>query len=149
VLGRIQRVLERATPSNQRGMTLSQIMRLEVATKILELLDEEEYQGISELRSGPRLSALRRRRLSPVRGAKPREQESSKSKERKERRKRERGDAAQPTSEASLAPSGASVAVKIATPQKGAIAKSSTPSKSLDIFQAKIDDDGNDELQLG
>ncbi len=147
VLGRIQRVLERTTPSNQRGMTLSQIMRLEVATKILELLDEEEYQGISELRSRPRLSALRRRRLSRIRGEKLREQELRKAKEREKRRKRMGGDGAQQSSETSLAPSGAGVAVKLASPQKGGIAKGSTPSKSLDIFQAKIDDEGDQGLQ--
>lgn len=144
VLGRIQRVLERTTPSSQRGMTLSQLMKLEVATKILELLDEEEYQGISELRSRPRLSALRRRRLSRIRGEKLREQELRKAKEREKRRKSKGSDGAQPSSDASLTPSGAGVAVKIAAPQKGAIAKGSTPSKSLDIFQVKIDDDGDE-----
>jgi hypothetical protein len=147
VLGRIQRVLERTTPSNQRGMSLSQLMRLEVATKILELLDEEEYQGISELRSRPRLNALRRRRLSRIRGERLGEQELRKSRKREKRRKNGGGDGTQPSSEASLAPSGAGVAVKMAAAQKGAIAKGSTPSKSLDVFQAKINDDGDEGLR--
>jgi hypothetical protein len=128
-------------------MSLSQLMRLEVATKILELLDEEEYQGISELRSRPRLNALRRRRLSRIRGERLGEQELRKSKEREKRRKSGGGDGTQPSSEASLAPSGAGVAVKMAAAQKGAIAKGSTPSKSLDVFQAKINDDGDEGLR--
>ncbi len=144
VLGRIQRVLEKITPSNQRAMSLSQLMQLEVATKIIELLDEDEYQVGSELRSRSRISDLRRRRLSRPRGEKFDQRELRRKKEQEKRRRSKGTGGRQANSTASAGPSGGGIALKINASQKVGSGKNTAPSKRLDIFQAKIDDEGGE-----
>jgi hypothetical protein len=141
VLGRIQRVLERSKQPNRRELALSQLMRLEVATKILELLDEDEYLGVSELRSRPRLTSLRSRRLSRVRGKKSREEQLRRMKDRKKRRQKSSDTMPGTVATETAGASGTRVPVKLGASKGVTSARNGGPSKSLDIFQAKVDDD--------
>jgi hypothetical protein len=140
ILNRVERMIARIERLSRRGNSSDSALRqLDLATRIMDLMDEE-YEGITELRSGRRLRGSLRARRQLNKGLR----KGTKADEEKRalrKKKQQAGQESQPTAE--LAGAGSATAAS-ATKAGSRVtsAKTSGPSKSLDIFQAKTDDDG-------
>lgn len=150
---RIARIVNKAqTGARGAGADDARYRYLDLATKMLELLVDEERdeEGLSTLGVrgarrfrypiGGRRSRLRSRSGRAV-------SESDRKKERQKQRER-RGEVARKGIEMMTATASKLGPSAKAAPTKVVSAKNSGPSKSLDIFQAKCDDDNGSDDDL-
>lgn len=140
-LVRLHRMVSRL-PKPTNGLDqLNQMLKLELASRILESLDSEEYQGVSQLRNRSRIGAQREALLRKLRRSLKTTTELSKKRAK---------DGDQTASRSSKAPatvaSGKLAAGQKAAPIAASTASKTGPSKSLDIFQSKPDDDDPDRF---
>jgi Mg-chelatase subunit ChlI len=118
-------------------------MRLEVVSQVVELLEGDEDLGLSDRRLRSRLSKMSRLNRARIRG------NSLKKDQERELKNKAKGSKQGPESQHASASgsqmlSGTQAGKSSVVTQKISSAKTSGPSKSLDIFQAKTDDDGED-----
>jgi hypothetical protein len=156
IRARVNRLLVNAERSRHKGRTsLSALQQLELATRVIELLGEdEEYGGISELRNEHRSGVVAPRviRAKNKRGGPSEVRKHAKLKSLKSLRKQRAARATDSTESAGSGSvvrggaggsSGMSGSVSNPRSVAGRIVSGSRsgPGKSLDIFQAKTDDD--------
>jgi hypothetical protein len=153
IFERINRIVTSAQRLRRSNSTaLASMQQLDLATRIMEALGDEDYEGISELRSRERgvvasVRVFRRRKdlkNLELKQQKPRLKSlKALKKQRAARASGQGGAASAGMTQAGTAgiATGASAAPGAAT-GKIVSASRSGPSKSLDIFQAKSDDDG-------
>lgn len=146
VLGKVQRILERTASARSRGLPLSELMRLEVVSQVVELLEGDEYLGLSDRRLHSRLSKMSRLNRTRIRGNSLRKDQERELKNKGKGAKQET-EGQQASTSGSQMLSGTQAGKATVVTQKISSAKTGGPSRSLDIFQAKTDDDG-DELDL-
>ncbi len=153
IVDRLNRVVASASRIRRvGGSTHNVIQQLELASKILEVLGEEEdYGGISEIlsRDGGGVGRNRRgtsgvrRKLKGVERA----VKAKKDRDRRDKRGKKRSGetAAAGASGNPGAVTGSSGGAQSIAPSKIVSASRGGPSKSLDIFQAKSDDDKTED----
>jgi hypothetical protein len=153
IFDRINRIVASAERVRRSGrVSLGSIQQLELATRIIEVLgEEEEYAGISELRSReltPQTGSRAGRRRKIIKGQ-DREQQRARIKSlrelKKQRAARKSAGAGGVATQGAPQGGGGITAGAGAAPSAsiGKIVSASRggPSKSLDIFQAKSDDE--------
>jgi hypothetical protein len=146
ILDRVQRVVARVSTSSKRLPLAAKLAQLDLASRILEVIDEEDDLTLSEERTA-------RRFRYPIRGRRSRSKQVStrsfkdEQKRRQKQRRKQREDIVPQGLEVGAA---TSFIAKTSQPivQKISSAKNSGPSKSLDIFQAKSDDDESELDQV-
>lgn len=160
IFERINRIVTSAERLRRSNSTaLASMQQLELAARIVELLGEEEYEGISELRSRERsgVSAVRVLKRRKTTSSKDQEQYDTRLKSLKALKKQR---AARASVQAAAVQSGeakagaAGVATQSGAAPGSALGKNvsasrGAPSKTLDIFQAKTDDDTSRDEREG
>lgn len=160
IFERINRIVTSAERLRRSNSTaLASMQQLELAARIVELLGEEEYEGISELRSRERsgVSAVRVLKRRKTTSNKDQEQYDTRLKSLKALKKQR---AARASVQAAAVQSGeakagaAGVATQSGAAPGSALGKNvsasrGAPSKTLDIFQAKTDDDTSRDEREG
>lgn len=156
IVDRLNRVVASAARVRRAGgSTRNAIQQLELASRILEALgDEEDYGGISEIlgrdggviRSSRRGPGGLRRKLKGIERA----IKAKKDKDRRDKRGKKRSGEAQAAGPNANqgAVTGTAGSAQATALSKIVSASSGGPSKSLDIFQAKSDDEAGEPQKL-
>ena len=146
ILKRVDKILRRAIPNIRKSGLESHLMQLDLATRVMELLEVEDFPGVSGLRP--------RRFRYPVRGKGQKrrdikaEEQKARDLARKDKQKKQAG-VERKGIEISAA-IGSKLGSKTGAQQKGTSSKNNEPVKRLDIFQSKVDDeDDTDKDALG
>jgi hypothetical protein len=141
IIDRVNRVVGRVATSSKRQSVATRLAQIDLASRIFELLNDEDDLTLYEERE------VRRVRY-PIRGARNRRRKSlvqisNTERARREKRRREqRGEVQRAGMEISGSERLVAQTSHQAT-QRVSNAKNTGPSKSLDIFQAKSDDDAD------
>ena len=146
ILKRVDKILRRAIPNIRKSGLESHLMQPDLATRVMELLEVEDFPGVSGLRP--------RRFRYPVRGKGQKrrdikaEEQKARDLARKDKQKKQAG-VERKGIEISAA-IGSKLGSKTGAQQKGTSSKNNEPVKRLDIFQSKVDDeDDTDKDALG
>jgi hypothetical protein len=150
ILERINRIVASAEQRLRRSnsTSLSAIRQLDLVTRVIEVLGEEEYEGVSELRSRGRSSSsgirfARRRKLPKTQDVDQKKPRLKSLKALKKQRAARAAGSGMSQSGSSQSAGGVTAATGSApriVPGKIVSASRGGPSKSLAIFQAKSDD---------
>jgi hypothetical protein len=136
ILERVQRIVAKVQPPGRRRVNEATILQLDLATRIMELLDGEEPLDTAEYRIG-------RRFRYPLRGRKLKGKGDAAEGEKKLKRKKKVKTESTIKAPKSMVSPASKLAAATAAPVKVTSGKDAGPSKSLDIFQAKTgDEDG-------
>ena len=152
ILERINRIVATAEQRLRRSnnTSLSSIRQLDLVTRVIEVLGEEEYEGILELRSrvrnpssGTRIA--RRRKMPKTQDVDQKKPRLKSLKALKKQRAARVAGAGASTSQSGASQGAGGVtaggsSAPSTVPGKIVSASRGGPSKSLDIFQAKSDD---------
>jgi hypothetical protein len=161
IIGRINRILSTTQKTRNAGRnSLHTLQRLDVATRVLELIGDEDYfEGVAALRSRS-VRGLKRSeyaagvtRSGRSRGSKIKSFKSANELKRQREARRARKSSASGGQGSSAAIGGASSGLSKSTQTGTTVGKVSNasgsgPSKSLSIFQAKTDDAPDDREDL-
>lgn len=138
ILERVQRVISKVSRPSRHLSSRMRLLQLDLASRIIELIDDDEYAGISELRSGRRMVyPIRKKRSTSAKALS--NAEKRKARKARDKRASEVQQSSKKGIEISLQSTSASGkmssrAVKVVS------ASAKGPSKTLDIFQGKCDD---------
>jgi hypothetical protein len=148
IVDRLNRVVANAIRAKRSDSSSITAMRqLDLATRVLEALSEEEYDGISEFRASERTgssrirlaTSRRKKRENSVDNRKPKIK-GLKALKKRAKRGPTGGSSVSATTQSTAAAGASAVAAKTSASGKISNASNRSPGKSLDIFQAKSED---------
>jgi hypothetical protein len=148
IVARLNRVVANAIRARRSDSSSITAMRqLDLATRVLEALSEEEYDGISEFRASERTgssrirlaTSRRKKRENSVDNKKPK-LKGLKALKKRAKRGPTGGPSGSATTQSTAAAGASPVAAKTSASGKISNASNRSPGKSLDIFQAKSED---------